>query len=188
MPNTWLFITKEPTNIALTCNGIREDILLKNAGIIQIGQNCILKTKQNTLTAKRTNTVPVKASYSKATINLNLNTTLLNHPDQIEEEPVFKISDDIGELKYDEEKIQKHLEETLWKKVKKHSLTVNGSTTVTMVAALFTLQAILIYWYKRHQRQKKSKVASKEKMIELQPLKTEQPLDEPDPLETRENV
>ena len=52
MPNTWLFITKEPTNIALTCNGIREDIVLKNTGIIQIEQNCILKTKQNTLTAK----------------------------------------------------------------------------------------------------------------------------------------
>ncbi|CAH1101873.1 unnamed protein product [Psylliodes chrysocephalus] len=52
MPNTWLFLTDKPTRIAVTCSGIREDVLLNITGIIKLSEDCVIKTNQNILQPK----------------------------------------------------------------------------------------------------------------------------------------
>lgn len=59
--NTWLFIANKPIVVAITCNGIHKDVKLKDVGIIQIGNHCIIKTNQNILTAETMDTIPVRA-------------------------------------------------------------------------------------------------------------------------------
>ncbi|CAH1114773.1 unnamed protein product [Psylliodes chrysocephalus] len=53
MPNTWLFLTDKPTKIAVTCSGIREDVLLNITGFIKLLEDCVIKTNQNILQPKR---------------------------------------------------------------------------------------------------------------------------------------
>jgi hypothetical protein len=45
MKNTWLAIANEPTNGAITCNGVRQDISFDGIMVTKIKDACIITTK-----------------------------------------------------------------------------------------------------------------------------------------------
>lgn len=176
-PNSWMYITSKPTNIAITCNGNRQEVLLNTTGIIQMTEDCIIQTKQKIIRPKRLDTVPVVSSYSKASafdIDLTTNTLHELNPSvsSFEEEPMFTIQGDLTRLKVGEQQLGQRLENTVWKKVKYHSY-VTSSTTV-LVAAIISIIGWVIYYAKRRSRRSQSTATpthpSDEEMFELTPL------------------
>lgn len=182
MPNTWLFITCKPQKIAITCNGIREDVPINGSGIIQISQECTISTKQNILATKRTNTVPVLASYFKpVSVPMNFTMSIQNEM-IIPQEPVISINDGLNEFSNDQQSFARELQETEWKKIHHHSLIASGGTSITIILA------VMILWFgisRIHQCVKNEKkmvsTAREQEMIELQSLRSSHS-------ETRQNV
>ncbi|XP_050303261.1 uncharacterized protein LOC126741032 [Anthonomus grandis grandis] len=170
-PNTWMFISPNPISIAITCNGIREEMVLNTTGIIQLTEACILKTKQNNIIANRFDTVPVVSSYTKTSTFINvsdLHHTETNTISSFSREAVFKVSDDLTNLSIDEQRLDQQLEDKIWKKVTLHSYTAGGCTLliIILVSCVF-LWVIKIRQYK--QREPRHKTRETE-MVELRPL------------------
>lgn len=172
MPSTWMYITTKPTQVAITCNGIREDIELKTTGIIQVSQNCIIKTKQNILTPKRITTTPVLSSYSKAT---TVNFTEI-HPHvqtKVEEEPIFSMSEDLNVIANNARKEENKLQDTHWKQIKAHTYATSGITVVIILILLTSIWGInkaISTFKKKRNPPKRTNHEKETAAIELQPL------------------
>lgn len=174
MANTWMFIVSKPMQIAVTCNGVREDVLLNTTGIIQISQDCIIKTKMNILAPERVDSISVMASYARS-IPVLENITLEHQVlEEVQEEPVFKSSDKLddrlADLTMKEESLQKRLHETKWHAIH-HSVITSSATTVTIAVMLIVLlgfgRLIMQRTRKPSPRTQNNQPAE---MIELQPL------------------
>lgn len=160
--------------IAVTCNGVREDVLLNTTGIIQISQDCIIKTKMNILAPERVDSISVMASYARS-IPVLENITLEHQVlEEVQEEPVFKSSDKLddrlADLTMKEESLQKRLHETKWHAIH-HSVITSSATTVTIAVMLIVLlgfgRLIMQRTRKPSPRTQNNQPAE---MIELQPL------------------
>lgn len=169
-PNHWMFIAPRPFKIAVICDGKREDVTLKETGIIGIEQTCIIKTKKTMLTSKQTNTVPVLAGFVRP-VEVNMSTITTQSHSNIQEEPVIAASDELTGIQEQEESMQKTLQEKTWKVVKNYTM----ATSIGTSTAILTTIAAIIGIYKcaklRHKKiQKTRREAEQREVIELQPL------------------
>lgn len=145
MPNTWMFIANKPAKIAITCNGIRDDVLINSSGIIQLSQACNIKTKYNMLTPQRVDTIPVIGSYEKPTL-VTINSTFSHQIyKKIRPEPVLRNSDRLGELVADQLHIQDELQGNMWKFIRLHSVATSMSTTIGLGALIAIVWSG--YWF-----------------------------------------
>ena len=177
MPNTWMFITNNPNRIALTCNGIREDITINNTGILQVSQDCIIKTRQNILAPKRTDRIQILAGYGKH-VAVNINTTIESHaikPLEVEDEPVIGISNQFDEIKSGEEHLQEHLSEKAWKEIKTHNLLSHSITIGICIAIILLVIGAQYLWKARHRHVQPRKPATDHEMVELRPGRSRHP-------------
>ncbi|KAH9633480.1 hypothetical protein HF086_016473 [Spodoptera exigua] len=77
MQNSWLFITKTSSTISIVCDSKREEITIQDVGVIKIADNCIIKSVNNRLAAKRTLSIQVAESFSKQ-LNFSIYTYISN--------------------------------------------------------------------------------------------------------------
>lgn len=157
MTNTWMFITNKPTKIAITCKGIREDVAINATGIIQISQDCIIQTKQNILTPKMFDTVPVLAGLVK-TVQVQIPSNIkwdTNAQHEIETEPVFRSSDQLGGLRDEEQVFQEDFQGNIWK-------TVSHSTITSSLTTVVILCVVIFGWsmYKKKEKQPEQSTAT----------------------------
>ena len=149
MPNTWMFISTKPFKVGITCRGQRQDVALNNSGIIQINENCIIKTKHNILTPKRNDGLSILGSYNRP-VNIDDNTmisaTTFHH---IPEEAVLRASDDLAKSKQAENSINEELQNTTWHHVKSHSMITSTLTTVGIIAIACVIYCIIKNWLQR---------------------------------------
>jgi hypothetical protein len=65
MQNTWMVIAFKSTNGAITCNGVRKDIKIKDTLLIKIKDECTLRTKETMLRGERKSIISVKSKFLK---------------------------------------------------------------------------------------------------------------------------
>ncbi|CAH0555145.1 unnamed protein product [Brassicogethes aeneus] len=141
--NAWMAVTSKPTRIAITCNGVREEVTLNKTNIIQIAQDCIIQTKSNILTPRRIDSIPVIESFTK-TISYNFTNFKLTTNNSYLMEPiesVIKDSQNLEHLQTMENNIQEKLDENQWRKINHHSISISILTSTTLIIIMITLTA-----------------------------------------------
>ena len=167
-PNAWMFITENKLRIAVVCDGVREDVTLNQTGIIAISQHCIIKTKRNILTPKRTETATVLESFVRP---VNINMSLVMSSTQwkpLQEEPVIEAANQLNELKNHELAIRDAVKETAWTTVH-HRLIVSSTVMSTMVLVGFIL-GLSIWIMRKATQPKNSKQKTQDDEAESIPL------------------
>jgi hypothetical protein len=71
MQNTWVVIAYKSTNGAITCNGVRKDIKIKD--------ECTLRTKETMLRGERKSIISVKSKFLKTVEPSVANTKITSH-------------------------------------------------------------------------------------------------------------
>ncbi|XP_031333712.1 uncharacterized protein LOC116163752 isoform X1 [Photinus pyralis] len=170
MENTWMFITKQPTRVAIICNGRRQEVMLNNTGIINLSQDCRLQTRQSILNPRRDKSIMVLGSYIKH-VNISTQHTK-RHPHHVHplEEPVVKAGEQLNQLRDKEQELQNHIRETAWQKVTTHSMMTSTLTTIIIITASLAIGGGYI-WYKR--RQQPSRQTTED--IKMEPIIYAQP-------------
>lgn len=166
--NSWMFITNKKIKVALTCNGIREDVQLNMTGIIQTSPDCIISTRQNILTPRRNDHVTVLAGFTKnVSVNIQPNITY-KHYEDLPEEPVMKVSDHFKKIKSEEEEIQNDLQETTWHSVKPH--VINNTIIITVILIIIILAWVIQINYCRKPERLQGNPQQQREMVELETL------------------
>lgn len=134
MPNTWLFIVRDRVTTSILCDGQREEFELQNVGVIRIADNCIIKTTNNILTAKRIVSVPIVTSYSKQIdfpiVAHMVTKSILNIT---KEEEVVDHSKEIFQNLVDQEKaLQTELDSTIWNQISSHAYLTSAISCLIM--------------------------------------------------------
>lgn len=171
--NSWLYITEKVRKIALICNGEREDVSLNKTGIIQISQECIIRTKQNILSPRQMMNVRLVEGFTRH-IPINFNTTWQGHRHhdvkKLGDEPIIGLSDEFGRLKDQEMDIQDKIREISWKHISTHP------AIITSVSGFVVASLILISWVavrlRRHWNHRRSR---REAEVSLEPRVTPDP-------------
>jgi len=169
-PNSWLFITNGSANVAVVCGGVREDVTLKATGIISMTPDCIIKTKELTLTPKRTEYSTI-GSYSRAVALTNMRPPTSHEQLMVDIPPESFIESSAGlnKLIHDEERVKDRLQEHIWRKVQHHSSIIGVTTTVATIVGFIIFGLIIKIIIRRRQSTKKKKPTIKEE-FELQSL------------------
>ncbi|XP_031342965.1 uncharacterized protein LOC116170601 [Photinus pyralis] len=161
---------KQPTRVAIICNGRRQEVMLNNTGIINLSQDCRLQTRQSILNPRRDKSIMVLGSYIKH-VNISTQHTK-RHPHHVHplEEPVVKAGEQLNQLRDKEQELQNHIRETAWQKVTTHSMMTSTLTTIIIITASLAIGGGYI-WYKR--RQQPSRQTTKD--IKMEPIIYAQP-------------
>ncbi|XP_031346826.1 uncharacterized protein LOC116173472 [Photinus pyralis] len=139
MTNTWMFVTAQPTRVAVTCNNKRQDVVLNATGILKVSQDCLVQTRRNILNPKRDFDTSVLGTYIKhLNTRINQDTRM---PDQklIEEEPVLKAEDHFGSIIKEEAELQNDIHNTIWRTVTTKSV---ATSTITILIIISTIGVI----------------------------------------------
>lgn len=148
VPNTWLFITPKEVRISVICDGKREENYIDGTGVIQLAPDCVLKTNENILVSRRTETVPVIATYTKK-VMFNINTTSMETGPQQElqkEEVLDNTNDLFRHLMEEETDEQTQLHDTIWKKVQNQSYMVSGAAAGICIAVICACYVLNSRW------------------------------------------
>ncbi|XP_044753366.1 uncharacterized protein LOC123312872 [Coccinella septempunctata] len=132
-PNTWMFISNQPSTISKLCGGKREEITINGTGTIHIGADCLLRTQNIILRARFTNEMKSTTTFSKP-IPLNLwqgNSNPLNENLIEPETAMGNISANLTKIILGEEEPNSHI----WRHFS-HPL---ATTTVIGISAIVTL-------------------------------------------------
>ena len=146
MTNTWLFIASKPTTAALMCNQTREDISLTDIGIIQITQDCILKTKRSILKPQMNGNTAIKLTYIQP-VNMSLISNGITNNERIEPEEIIKLGESFEKQTVEEIDLQLQLNHTYWRSVKKHQTYTITFGTLFGVTMLIISGILCIKWY-----------------------------------------
>lgn len=163
MQNTWLFITTKSVAISIVCDGQRKEITIQDVGVLHISENCVIKTLNNILAAKRTTTVTVLASYAK-TMNFSINTQILptNINDISKEELVLDKSKGVFDhLVTSETNLQTELQNTIWKQLESHTYIASITTSLVIIS----LACVLIYFGPQVLNKLRATIAARRKTV-----------------------
>jgi Baculovirus F protein len=133
MQNTWLVIANKSTNGAITCNGIRKDIRLKDTVLIKINDECTLRTKGTMLRGERRSSIAVKSTFLKSVeppVNTNFTTEKRAYAPI---EPMLNIADSFFDVTEEPEMPSLH---------KVHLVTqhaISASATIVFIIGLYII-------------------------------------------------
>jgi Pao retrotransposon peptidase/Family of unknown function (DUF5641)/Integrase zinc binding domain len=125
MQNTWMVVANKSTNGAITCNGVRKDIKIKDTLLIKINDECTIRTKGTMLRGERKASISVKSTFLK-TVDPPVNTKITSETKAYAPiEPMLNVADSFFDVTEEPEMLsfnKIHL-------VKQHAI----STTVTII-------------------------------------------------------
>lgn len=181
MPNTWLFIIRDRVTISILCDGQREESELQNVGVIRIADNCIIKTTDNILTAKRFVSVPIITSYSKP-IDFSINTHLVTKsiPNISKEEVIDNSKEILQHIIDKEQALHTELDNTVWSQISSHTYL----TATTSCIIMFVIFMLIVCYGPAILRRIGATVQRKSRRTGAEP--TNQPAEEPNPLAANE--
>lgn len=164
-----MVITVTKLKIAIICDGIREDATLNQTAIIDISANCIIKTKKNILTPRRSETVTVLGAFIRP-VQLNLNT--LQPAKELTmtpyEEQVVDASDQLSQLQDEEQDIDQQIQDAKWTPVH-HHLVISSSIILVTLGIIATL-VIWLHFRKTDTQPTSRHVTTNEEALTLEPL------------------
>lgn len=183
--NSWVYVTNKIRRVALICNGIREDITLNNTGIIQISQECIIKTKRNILTPKKTATVRLLEGFTKhVPMSYNATRPAQHHHDveKLGDEPIIGLSEEFGRLTEQETDIQSELQDVSWKHISHHPAIISSVTGFTIFGLMLIIWGVVRFLPRRFQSKGRREAPDPpETMVPLKPLPAPKSLRAPRP-------
>ena len=136
MANTWLFITKEETLIAITCQGHRQEIQLKASGILQVDGGCTIRTGQNIINPVIQTRIPVLSTAIKV-LDVNMTESRITEEMtdiQLVTEPIIKLTGQNAISPMDES-----IADITWSRISHHTASTSILTTTAWVVALITM-------------------------------------------------
>jgi hypothetical protein len=138
MKNTWLAIANEPTNGAITCNGIREDINFDGIMIIKIKDACIITTKRVSLRGERKISIKVKSTFLKPLETaVDKNVTLVTNNSYAPIEPILDVSDSFFAVTEEPESILRHHTQHKLQLIQQH--TISMTVTLTIMIGIYCI-------------------------------------------------
>lgn len=151
-PNAWMFLSGSKVKVAVICDGIREDVTLNKTGIIQISQNCLIKTNKNILTPRRSDTTAVLGvMVHPVKINVTSYMPASNRTITTIDEPVLDVSNNLKKLESEETAIKQDVEEKEWRSLHHHSI-ISNVCSVILITITIGLLGYLWYNHKRRTR------------------------------------
>jgi hypothetical protein len=94
MDNTWLINSQEQIQAAITCNGIRHEIKIKDIAILKIHKGCIITTRDNIILSKQQSSISVHSTYQKPARQMNFdNITVVKPHDPVKITPIISLED-----------------------------------------------------------------------------------------------
>uniref|UniRef100_A0A2A4KAG8 DUF5641 domain-containing protein n=1 Tax=Heliothis virescens TaxID=7102 RepID=A0A2A4KAG8_HELVI len=140
MQNTWLFIVRDYITTSIVCDGQREELELRGIGVLHISDNCIIKTPNNILTAKRTISVEFVTSYSKP-LDFSISTYVVSNSKwNITKEEVIDSSKDIFQHLVDKENtLQTELDNTVWQQISSHTYVASFVSSIILFCIILVI-------------------------------------------------
>lgn len=152
--NTWLYVVKDPITASIVCDGQREEVVLKDVGLIRISDNCLIKVSDHTLVAHRLVNAQTAASFIKP-INFTVHTfNSSRHVFNITKTEVVDNANDIlHHIMEGETNLKTELDSHVWTQISNHAFTSSFLSSLMVFVVLSLMICFgprVVQWMLQH--------------------------------------